>query len=483
MTTKDFAVHIGQDEIGQILNLKENLDHHGQLSDHLARYQIQGWELSIVTAQGADLGLDLRLDQELWWRRLVELGMNGVLPNLVVRTGEPSRLLVLEVGKGEGALSLDLIGDWRACCVAELGQEREQHYYALPPEIKAPPCHFLAPGVLVYGEAGLVLAPPSIEPATQESWRWLTPPWESPPQPPTPALWQYLREQLAPAATKARPAPHWREIYRIIAPYDPVLKALLAPPTSMENYYGDILQAGLVAGLRDWQAFLGLLWHAPHGDARHNAERWQNLQELLGNELLEPGESPPPPVTWDAGDAWPDWGPLPELPARSGHLPDPLDLTLGEGKLRQLLGDLEIEPCLSNFTKLVSGQFVQLLAALGEKMMTKGYRHQADVEQGLTPFTPAPGYPVDRNLEELPWVAAMEPHGLMSGEHPKIQTTVRTFLSKNPDLAYDRNKVQMVLFSLKNYVSINPEYAGMSFQDKLELAGQMARSFLELQAW
>ncbi len=56
---------------------------------------------------------------------------------------------------------------------------------------------------------------------------------------------------------------------------------------------------------------------------------------------------------------------------------------------------------------------------------------------------------------------------------------VQDFLSNNPDLAEDRNKVQMVLFSLKNYISINPEYTGLSFRDKLEHAGQMARSFLE----
>jgi len=55
---------------------------------------------------------------------------------------------------------------------------------------------------------------------------------------------------------------------------------------------------------------------------------------------------------------------------------------------------------------------------------------------------------------------------------------VQDFLSNNPDLAEDQDKVQMALFSLKNYVSINPDFAGLSFLDKLEEAGQMARSFL-----
>jgi hypothetical protein len=56
---------------------------------------------------------------------------------------------------------------------------------------------------------------------------------------------------------------------------------------------------------------------------------------------------------------------------------------------------------------------------------------------------------------------------------------VRDFLSKNPDLAEDQDKVQMVLFCLKNYVSINPDFAGLSFRDKLDTAGQMAGSFLD----
>ena len=45
---------------------------------------------------------------------------------------------------------------------------------------------------------------------------------------------------------------------------------------------------------------------------------------------------------------------------------------------------------------------------------------------------------------------------------------VKDFLSKNPDLAEDQDNVQMVLFCLKNYVSIDPDFAGMSFQEKLE---------------
>jgi hypothetical protein len=35
----------------------------------------------------------------------------------------------------------------------------------------------------------------------------------------------------------------------------------------------------------------------------------------------------------------------------------------------------------------------------------------------------------------------------------------------------------MVIFCLKNYISINPEYAGLPFREKLDRAGMMARGF------
>ena len=139
MGSKDFTVRIGEEEIGQILNRKENLDHHGQLWEYMSRYQALGWDLTLITAQGADLGLDLQQPQEVWWKQLADLGLEGVQVNLAVRTGRNSRLLVLEVNKGGGTLSLDLLGDWRSQCVAELGNCREQHYYYLPPDTRRLP--------------------------------------------------------------------------------------------------------------------------------------------------------------------------------------------------------------------------------------------------------------------------------------------------------------------------------------------------------
>ncbi|MCX5893178.1 MAG: bifunctional DNA primase/polymerase [Deltaproteobacteria bacterium] len=501
MGSKDFTIRIGEDEIGHILDRKENLDHHGQLWEFMSRYQALGWDLALITAQGADLGLDLQQPQEAWWKQLADLGLEGVQVNLAVRTGRNSRLLVLEVNKGGGTLSLDLLGDWRAQCVAELGNCREQHYYYLPPESRAPSSHFLAHEVLIYGEGGLVLAPPSIEPEGREPWRWLTSPWENPPQAPKPAVWQFLREQTSPASAPTPEMPGWEEIYRTIAPYDGLFKVLMAPPVDMEKYYRDIIRAARMVGLADPQPLQGLLWHAPHGDARTNSDRWRYLLNLLANENPKTAGNPGVPGPWAGTGASPG-GPGSEPPALAGPMAS-LEQILGVGELtRQLLGETETESSQPKFEKSVSGQFFQLLAVLGDKVIGESCRNEAlqsglgtqatelerlvaEMEQCAAPAAAGAGDPKatthagERGAAIPPWMAAMAPQPRQkTGKLQEVKAKVQDFLSKNPDLAEDRNKVQMVLFCLKNYVSINPDYAGLSFREKLEKAGQMSRTFM-----
>jgi hypothetical protein len=465
----------------------------------MSRYQSLGWSLAIISARdGADLGLNLELPEEGRWQHLADLGLNGLQVNLAIHTGAPSHLLVLEVNKGEGTLALDQMGDWRSRCVAELGNCREQHYYNLKRDRQPPTSHFQAQGVMIYGADGLILAPPSIEPESREPWRWLTPPWEASPEPPKPAVWQYLRELRAIGGTPE--SPPWEDIYRIVAPYETVLKALLMPPSEMDKYYLDIMMTAMAAGLRDRQLLLGLLWHAPHGDARSNGERWNDLQRLLpesGGPLSEPEAQ--------AGAIIPLAGGLPGLIAVPAPPAAPLDspgLALGmEEMARQMLGEKNSRPAPAKFEKNVSGQFFQLLAALGERVIVESCRHEkarsgleakanevdrmlAEIERCFTPAAagtseakPAPPPTGDHGTGEIPWnennPARQKPQKLQ-----EAKSLVQDFLNNNPDLAGDRSKVQMVLFCLKNYVSINPENGGLSFGDKLEKAGQMARNFL-----
>lgn len=502
MAAKDFTVRVGQEEIGHILDRKENLDHHRQLWDHMSRYQALSWNLAVVSARGgADLGLDLTQPRETWWKQLADLGLGGVQVNLAVRTGQPSALLVLEVNKGEGALSLDLLGEWRAQCVAELGN-REQHYYALPPGKQPPASFFFAREVLIYGEEGLVLAPPSIEVEAKEPWRWVKPPWVSPPQPPKAAVWQFLREQKGKAVPEAEEMLSWEEIYQAIVSHEVVLKALLVPPATFEKYYRDILLAAMAVGLRDRRVLLGLFWHAPHGDAQHNGERWHFLQTLLaGDHLPAPGlalgtEARTAGLPSPAGGLWPGLGPAPEPPAPIPAGSQALNGGM-EDLTRQLLGEREQDQFRPKFDKSVTGQFFQLLASLGEQVISESCRQEAmlsglearateldrlvaEIEQcfsfSASGNADAKGSPRATGAE-FPWATVMTPRQ-KTKKLQEVKSVVQEFLGKNPDLAEDQSKVQMVLFCLKNYVSINPDFGPMTFCEKLEKAGQMARSFL-----
>ncbi len=510
MSSKEFAVRVGHDEIGRILNLKGNVDHNGLWLDFVARYQGLGWVLVAMNANGGtDLGLDFSQPRKLWSQWLADLGMADIQVNVGIRTGKASRLLVLEVNKGEGALSLDQLGEWRSQCVAEVGDSREQHYYALPPERLAPPSFFLAPQVLIYGEGGLVLAPPSIEPQGREPWRWRRPPWESPPRHPKPAVWQFIRKYASQAANPAGGAEPqvlpWEEIYRFIAPHGLVLKALLVPAPSVEAYYYGVLTAALGVGIRDPEVLLGLLWHAPHGDSRAHPERWEYLQDLLAAAPLPPGGKSGPadlhqvpglPATIAAPGTWS----FPEqalieagLQLQPSRLTDDFPITEGGP-----------EPAPGSFEPTVSGQFFQLLAGLGEKVIVESCRFETlrgGLEAGAAEFNrrtkewdqrycpplaestepEAEGVEKNQNCSSdivQAWAAVMPAPAPQNQQYQEVRTAANDFLHQNPDLAADRQKILMVIFCLKNYVAINPEFATLLFKEKLEKAGKMARGFL-----
>jgi hypothetical protein len=298
MGSNHTGVRIGRGEIDSILGPQSSLDHQEMVWRYARVYQKLGWVLVPLRAQdGSDLKGELGENPEFWSKQGRVAGLQGTKINLGVRTGRKSRLLVLEVAKGQGEAVLDRYGRWRAECIAALGDGREQHFYAWNPLplLESVSC-WVTPEWSWFGEGQIVPAPPSFDPAVQESWRWLCPPWEKRPRSPSQLLCNFLRQQVigepeAPAAVNLS----WQEIYCLVSPHETLLKALFATTPSMEDYYHDLLRTAGRVGIKAPEVLLALLWHAPLGDARQHPARWDYLQKLVAAaqnqpEMLSVGE-------------------------------------------------------------------------------------------------------------------------------------------------------------------------------------------------
>lgn len=278
---------IQEEEFCRILDLRKNLQFSDVLIKHLSHYLSLGWHLAAVNAQSrVHQMINFQEPKETWSEKLIELGLDGVEINVGVRTGAASGLLILEVPK-QGRVLPFRREDWSSDCVAEAGVDLEQHYYELPAGWRLPASFFLEPfEVKVFGEGDLVLAPPSIEPRTQANWRWLKAPWDSALSQPPPILRKIIKV-AAPDQDSCLPAPvipSWETIYPAIAPHPNVLQALMSPAPTKESYYQRLLEAALAGGLQEPQLLLGLLWHAPLGDARERPQGREYLQQLLNRE-------------------------------------------------------------------------------------------------------------------------------------------------------------------------------------------------------
>jgi hypothetical protein len=280
---------VQEEEFCRILDLRKSLQFSDMLIKHLSHYLSLGWQLAVVNSQSrVQQWLNFQEPQETWSEKLIELSLDGFEVNVGVQTGSPSRLMILEVPKQGRTLPFRR-EDWSANCVAEAGALFEQHYYELPEGWRPPPSFVLEPfEVKVFGEGDLVLTPPSLEPRTQANWRWLSPPWDSAPRPPSPILKKIIKV-AAPVPEASLPAPvipSWEEIYPEIAPHSMVMQALMSPAASPEGYYQNLLEAAVAEGLKEPQLLLALMWHAPLGDVRERPQGWEYLQHLLKQEGL-----------------------------------------------------------------------------------------------------------------------------------------------------------------------------------------------------
>jgi hypothetical protein len=275
---------VQEEEFCRILDLRKNLQFSEMLIKHLNHYLNLGWHLAAVNSHFlVHQVIDFQEPKETWSEKLIELGLDGVEINIGVRTGSASSLLILEVPK-QGRVLPFRREDWSSDCVAEAGVNLEQHYYELPEGWRLPASFFLEPfEIKVFGEGDLALAPPSLEPRTQHNWRWLKPPWDSAPSQPPPILKKIIKI-AAPPSDSPLPVPvipSWEKVYPAIAPHPLILQALMSPAPTPESYYQRLLEAALAEEIQEPQLLLGLLWHAPLGNARERPQGWNYLQQLL----------------------------------------------------------------------------------------------------------------------------------------------------------------------------------------------------------
>ena len=89
--------------------------------------------------------------------------MKGIHTCPMVYTGSASNLMVLEVHGKNAEKALVLGRDWRAQCIVQLGDDREQHFFTWPQVITLPDKAALETlDIQVFGEGGKVTLPPSL---------------------------------------------------------------------------------------------------------------------------------------------------------------------------------------------------------------------------------------------------------------------------------------------------------------------------------
>jgi hypothetical protein len=283
----DVHVSVRPEEIDSILSLRDTFDYFEIMGNYVSSYLELGWVVKLVIPQ-LDMGLDIDFRQvrDVWNQGLTDLAVKGIHTCLMVYTGAASNLMVLEVQGKEAERALFFGRDWRGQCIIQVGEEREQHFFTWPGSLTLPNQTALEKlDIQVYGEGGRVTLPPSLVPGVEAPIRWLVPPWESPPCPPTPRLYEFLQGHFPRGDLKDQQTdpdiPVWEDILAHIASHTRLMQTLLTPASDSEEYYRNLVAEAQAAGLRDQRLLLGLLWHAPLGKARHESQSLEWFKNLI----------------------------------------------------------------------------------------------------------------------------------------------------------------------------------------------------------
>jgi hypothetical protein len=451
-----------------------------------------GWRLAAVDARElVDLAVDFEEPAEDWLQQCLDAGSLLGRVNLGVHTGSASGLVILEVCNGEGKSALDHYGSWRSPCQARMNG-REQHYYTLPAGVMPPPTRFLmASRVMLFGEGGLAPLPPSLDVQSLNAWRWVNPPWEYLPPELPPGLRNFLKQLIGPS-----PEPEtegdvlaWEEVFGRITSHEPLLNALLAPYPSLEAYYDDLLKIALASGLHDQKLLLGLLWHAPQGDAHENPGRGPLLRRMVlevGAGAVTSAQSLSPPLTRTQNT---------ENGVQMNS--NSYEVILEElKKLMQKASELEV--VVQDRERLTATEKTPAPMALqGPPSLPAGHAAQADSSLNLkcqNLFTVVNDFMVKGEHKFVPQGQHDEvfddrdvwqdhysklPPALQATPSPAmVDGTIGNCLQQHPDLMQDPAKLQMVQYCFKNYVNIDPDLSDLSLSERWERASQMAREFM-----
>jgi hypothetical protein len=309
-TSFQARIKMSSRELDSITQAHMNIEDVTDLVQYAILYKNLCWSPVALDAHtGACLKIYFDQPQQGWLNTLVDLVLKKTRVSLAIRLEPDSRLFTLMVNPAFGKEFLDCLGDWRSPCIARAGNIWENHFFVLPQTWFFSPSHDTDDGdapLSVVGPGRMVAVPPSVDPSSQEAWRWLQPPLQQPPGHPTPGL-LFLLEEGGYISRKSPISegdlPTWEDIYPIICSSNKLLQALLASFATSDLYYRTILYEALRSGFQDPRMLLGLLWHAPHGEMRHDPEGLQKLsnwaaeiQRLLSSEALNteggsPGES------------------------------------------------------------------------------------------------------------------------------------------------------------------------------------------------